>query len=90
MIGAQWDMLRLEAQQMIHGLAGLEDRVGVEQEEDFEVGRYKWTLARGCPHGFTHASPRKKGGNSRKKREEVAQGIYEEAHGWLKKSQVLS
>ncbi|KAJ5699521.1 hypothetical protein N7536_002534 [Penicillium majusculum] len=38
MIGAQWDMLRLEAQQMIHGLAGLEDRVGVEQEEDFEVG----------------------------------------------------
>jgi hypothetical protein len=32
-------MLRLETQQMIHGLAGLEDRVGVEQEEDFEVGR---------------------------------------------------
>ncbi|CAI7585030.1 unnamed protein product [Penicillium discolor] len=87
MIGAQWDMLRLEAQQMIQGLAGLEDRVGVEQEEDFEVGRYKWTLARGCPHGFTHASPRKKSGNSRKKREEVAQGIYEEAHEWLKKSE---
>ncbi|KAJ5498466.1 Alpha/beta hydrolase fold-3 [Penicillium expansum] len=91
MIGAQWDMLRLEAQQMIHGLAGLEDRVGVEQEEDFEVGRYKWTLAKGCPHGFTHASPgRKKGGVSRRKREEVARGIYEEAHEWLKKSQVLS
>ncbi|EAW07387.1 alpha/beta hydrolase fold protein [Aspergillus clavatus NRRL 1] len=91
MIGAQWDMLRLETQQMIHGLAGLEERVGVEQEEDFEVGRYKWTLARGCPHGFTHASPgRKKGGNSRRKREEVAQRIYEEAHTWLKKSQVLS
>jgi hypothetical protein len=35
-----------------------------------EVGRYKWTLARGCPHGFTHADPRKKGGNSRRKREE--------------------
>ncbi|KAJ5394382.1 Alpha/beta hydrolase fold-3 [Penicillium crustosum] len=70
MIGAQWDMLRLEAQQMIHGLAGLEDRIGVEQEEDFEVGT--------------------KGGIGRKKREEVAQGIYEEAHEWLKKSQVLS
>ncbi|KAJ5951323.1 Alpha/beta hydrolase fold-3 [Penicillium vulpinum] len=88
MIGAQWDMLRLETQQMIHGLAGLGDKVGVEQEEDFEVGRYKWTLARGCPHGFTHASPgRKKGGNSRRKKKEVAQGINEE---WLKKSEVLS
>jgi acetyl esterase/lipase len=90
MIGAQWDMLRLETQEMIHRLAGLEDRFGVEQEEDFEVGKYKWTLARGCPHGFTHASPRKKGGNSRRKREEIAQGIYAEAHEWLKKSQVLS
>ncbi|KAJ5915925.1 hypothetical protein N7454_010832 [Penicillium verhagenii] len=91
MIGAQWDMLRLESQEMIHGLAGLDDRVGAEQEEDFEVGKYKWTLARGCPHGFTHVSPgRKKGVNSEKKREEVTQGIYEEAYMWLKKSQVLS
>jgi acetyl esterase/lipase len=90
MIGAQWDMLRLEAQKMIHGLAGLEDRVGIKQEEDFELGRYKWTLAKGCPHGFTHASPRKKGGYSSRKREEIAQGIYAEAHEWLKKSQVIS
>lgn len=89
MIGAQWDMLRLETQEMIHGLAGLEHKVREEQEEDFDVGKYKWTLARGCPHGFTHASPRKKGGNSRSKREEIAQGIYAEAHEWLKKSQVL-
>ncbi|KAJ5153868.1 Alpha/beta hydrolase fold-3 [Penicillium coprophilum] len=90
MIGAQWDMLRLEAQQMIHGLAGLEDRVGVQQEEDFEVGRYKWTLAMGCLHGFTHMSPRKKWSNSRRTREEATQRIYDEAHQWLKKSQVLS
>lgn len=90
MIGAQWDMLRLETQQMIHGLAGLEARTPAEQEEDFEVGNYKWTLALGCPHGFTHSSPRKKGGNSKKKREEIAQRIYAEAHQWLIKSQALS
>ncbi|CAG7927487.1 unnamed protein product [Penicillium olsonii] len=88
MIGAEWDMLRLEAQEMIHGLAGLNDRTGVEQEEDFEVGMYKWTLARGCPHAFTHSSPRKKRGNS-KERERVAQEIYAQAHEWLKKSQAL-
>ncbi|CAG8023368.1 unnamed protein product [Penicillium salamii] len=80
-------MLRLEAQEMIHGLAGL-GRVGVEQEEDFEVGKYKWTLARGCPHAFTHASPRKKGDG--RIREETAQSIYAQAHEWLKKSQILS
>lgn len=90
MIGAQWDMLRLETQEMIHDLAGLDDRKGVEQEEDFEVGTYKWTLARGCPHGFTHASPRKKGGNSKKKREEIAQRIYGEAHEWLLKAFVAT
>ena len=90
MIGAEWDMLRLEAQEMIHGLAGMDDRVGVEQEKDFEVGTYKWTLAKKCPHGFTHAAPgRKKGGKSKKRREETSQAIYTEAHEWLKKAQVL-
>ncbi|CAJ2503801.1 Uu.00g111950.m01.CDS01 [Anthostomella pinea] len=51
-IAAEWDMLRLESQDMIHELAGL---AGVgDQEEDFEEGTYKWTLARGCSHAFTH------------------------------------
>ncbi|PLB33246.1 alpha/beta hydrolase fold protein [Aspergillus candidus] len=91
MIGAQWDMLRLEAQQMIHRLAGLEGRVGTQQEEDFETGRYKWTLARECSHGFTHASPgRKKGGASARKREEIARGVYEEAYEWLGKAGVIA
>ncbi|OJD12996.1 hypothetical protein AJ78_06489 [Emergomyces pasteurianus Ep9510] len=90
MIAAEWDMLRLETQEMIHRLAGLEKREKVEQEEDFEVGRYKWTLARGCPHAFTHASPRKKRGQSNMKKQEIAQRIYAEAHEWLKKSKVLS
>ncbi|OJJ43579.1 hypothetical protein ASPZODRAFT_123222 [Penicilliopsis zonata CBS 506.65] len=80
MVGAQWDMLRLEAQQMIHALAGLEERVGAEQEEDFQVGRYKWTLARGCPHGFAHKS----------RQSEVTRSIYEEAYQWLKQAQILS
>ncbi|KAM3065595.1 hypothetical protein ACMFMF_010817 [Clarireedia jacksonii] len=81
-VGAQWDMLRLESQEMIHHLAGLD---GVEDpEEDFEVGTYKWTLARGCSHGFTHhfgQSEKKK-----KKREEKCEPIYEEAKRWIHKA----
>ena len=56
-------------------------RVGAQQEEDFETGRYKWTLARGFSHGFTHASPGRKKGAW--KREDIARGIYEEAYEWL-------
>ena len=81
-IGAQWDFLRLESQKMIHELAGLE---GVEdQEADFEKGTYKWTLARGCTHGFTHhfrQTPERK-----KRREEKCAPIYEEAIKWMSKA----
>ncbi|TVY59630.1 putative alpha/beta hydrolase [Lachnellula suecica] len=81
-IGAQWDMLRLEAQKMIHALADLEDVE--DQEEDFEKGTYKWTLARGCTHGFTHNFGQKL--ERKKKRELQSEPIYEEAHKWLKKA----
>lgn len=80
MIGAQWDVLRLESQEMIHALAGLQNR---DQEQDFEEGTYKWTLAMGCSHGFTHhfgAKPEKKA-----KREKKCAPIYEEAITWLEK-----
>ena len=80
MVGAKWDMLRLEAQQMIHQLAGIDSK---NQEEDFESGNYKWTLANGCSHGFTHdfrdTAEAKQGAAT-------ADRIYEEAHQWLKKS----
>lgn len=81
-IGAQWDVLRLESQEMIHklaGLGGLDD-----QEQDFEEATYKWTLARGCSHGFTHhfgEKPEKK-----KRREEKCEPIYNEAIKWLEKA----
>ncbi|KAL9105949.1 MAG: hypothetical protein Q9227_008942 [Pyrenula ochraceoflavens] len=80
-IGAQWDMLRLESQKMIHELAGLEEMEN--QEDDFEEGTYKWTLAKGCAHGFTHHF----GQTSKKKRirEAKCQPIYEEAAKWLVK-----
>ncbi|KAJ5470946.1 hypothetical protein N7530_008303 [Penicillium desertorum] len=83
MIGAQWDMLRLETQQMIHE-SGLSRRrtlrwVGIS-------GRWREGVRMGLPMR-THG---RRGGNSRRKREEIAQGIYEEAHAWLKKAQVLS
>ncbi|KAI0118223.1 Alpha/Beta hydrolase protein [Nemania sp. FL0031] len=80
LIGAQWDLLRLESQKMIHSLAELETE---NQEDDFEIGKYKWTLARGCSHGFTHHF----GYTSAKKikREKRCEVIYEEAVRWLEK-----
>ncbi|RAL11785.1 alpha/beta hydrolase fold protein [Aspergillus homomorphus CBS 101889] len=83
MVAAEYDMLRLEAQEMIHRLAGWEDRI--DKEEPFERGGYKWTLARGCRHGFTHGMPKGK----RSRRVEVREQIYEEAAGWLGRCGVL-
>ncbi|TVY36956.1 Arylesterase [Lachnellula subtilissima] len=83
-IGAQWDMLRLESQDMIHDLAGL--KYLEDQEADFENGTYKWTLAKGCSHGFTHHF--RQTSEKKKKREEKCEPIYEEAHAWLKKALV--
>lgn len=74
-------MLRLEAQEMIHHLAGLGWRE--EKETDFEEGTYKWTLARGTSHGFTHHFGRKK--SSLAKRREKCEEVYAKAHEWLKK-----
>ncbi|KAJ9214127.1 hypothetical protein DTO166G4_4184 [Paecilomyces variotii] len=82
MIGAQWDMLRLESQDMIHMLAGLGERE--DQEAPFEKGTYKWTLAMGCPHAFTHSS--EKDPSKRAIRKQICEDIYNEAHQWLKKS----
>jgi len=80
-VGAQWDMLRLESKDMIHKLAGLENVE--DQETDFEKGTYKWTLAKGLKHGFTHHF----GQNAEKrvKREQRCEEIYREAHEWLKR-----
>lgn len=83
MIGAEWDLLRLETQQMIHRLAGLADKP--DQEESFEEGNYKWTLAKGCSHAFTHSSLRKSHSTAQAKSEE----IYREAHEWLRKGGLL-
>ncbi|CAG7965025.1 unnamed protein product [Penicillium olsonii] len=80
-IGAQWDLLRVEAQEMIHRLA--ESDEPSDSEQDFECGKYKWTLATGCSHGFTHTEPTSHSPKTK------AEWIYEEAHVWLKKS-VLS
>ncbi|KAI1848048.1 hypothetical protein JX265_002052 [Neoarthrinium moseri] len=81
MIGAQWDLLRLESQKMIHELAGLG---GLDnQEADFEEGTYKWTLARGRSHGFTHHFGYKL--EDKKRREAACEPIYEEAREWLEK-----
>ncbi|GKZ36873.1 hypothetical protein AbraIFM66950_008106 [Aspergillus brasiliensis] len=85
MIAAQWDMLRLEAQQMIHRLAGLHDKE--DQEAPFETPAYKWTLARGCTHGFTHGQ----GGSAgdRAYRKKVCEDIYSQAHEWLRKGALV-
>ncbi|KAK8036082.1 alpha/beta hydrolase fold protein [Apiospora rasikravindrae] len=82
MVGAQWDMLRLEAQEMIHALAGLEERE--TKEADFEEGTYKWTLAWGCSHGFTHHFWKK--AEEKKRRQELCEPIYQDASDWLQKA----
>ncbi|PYH73217.1 alpha/beta hydrolase fold protein [Aspergillus vadensis CBS 113365] len=84
MIAAQWDMLRLEGQQMIHRLAGLHDKE--DQEAPFETSAYKWTLARGCTHGFTHGFTHGQEGNAAERtyRKKVCEDIYGQAHEWLK------
>ncbi|PWY82011.1 alpha/beta-hydrolase [Aspergillus heteromorphus CBS 117.55] len=81
MVSAQWDMLRLEAQQMIHRLAGLDEKE--DQEAPFEKGPYKWTLAMGCAHGFTHGYGKDPVEKAKKKQQ--CEQIYHEAHEWLKK-----
>ncbi|KAL2206760.1 alpha/beta-hydrolase [Sarocladium strictum] len=79
-VGAEWDMLRFEAQVMMCELADLE----AVQEESFEEGRYKWVLARRCSHMFTHHWG--KSGERKRIREERAEPIYEETARWLAKA----
>ncbi|PYH47074.1 alpha/beta-hydrolase [Aspergillus saccharolyticus JOP 1030-1] len=83
MVAAEYDLLRLEAQEMIHRLAGLEDRE--DKEEGFEKDGYKWTLAKGCRHGFTHGFSR----GRRSRRVEVREEIWKEARDWLRRGGVL-
>ncbi|KAK6065309.1 hypothetical protein SCUP515_11291 [Seiridium cupressi] len=81
-IGAEWDMLRLESQEFIHKLAELS---GSENHEaDFDEGTYKWTLARGCTHGFTHHFGQKP--EKKKRRQEKCQPIYEDAIVWMERA----
>lgn len=79
-VGAEWDMLRYEAQVMICELAGL-DKI---QEDDFEKGPYKWILARNCPHLFTHHWSMK--GGRRTRREARAEPIIAQTAEWLVKA----
>ncbi|KAI9811092.1 MAG: hypothetical protein M1827_005674 [Pycnora praestabilis] len=77
---AQYDMLRLEAQDMMHHISDQQQRE--DQEAPFEKGTYKWTLVMGAKHGFTHHF----GGNKakREERERKCQELYAEADAWLK------
>jgi acetyl esterase/lipase len=80
MVGAEYDLLRFEAQVMMCELADL-DQI---QEEDFEKDTYKWILARNCTHMFTHhwgQSPEKK-----KKRVAKAEPVHVEAAKWLSRA----
>lgn len=81
-IGAQWDMLRLEAQDMIHDFAGLQDVE--DQEADFEKGTYKWTLVKGTSHGFTHHFGQTAA--KRKRREQKCEPVWQQAHEWLNRA----
>ena len=53
-IGAEYDMLCREEQEMIMDLAGLEGTSSEDGKYGFEVGTYRWWMVRGVVHGFTH------------------------------------
>lgn len=79
-VAAQYDMLRLEAQEWVHRLAGQQQRE--DQEVDFEIGTYKWMLALGMRHGFTHNTGRDRA--RKEARDKSCQMIYAEIDTWLK------
>ncbi|KAH8172483.1 alpha/beta hydrolase fold domain-containing protein [Sarocladium implicatum] len=79
-IGAEYDILRMECQQWMCELAGLEH----VQEESFERGTLKWILAKRCTHLFTHHWGM--GGEKKRKREAKAEAVYVEVEEWLKRA----
>lgn len=87
MVVAEWDLLRLEAQVMIHELAGVNlENKGAGCPEDFETkdGRYKFSMARGCAHGFTHHIGLSAEG--KRKCVESARRYFDEAAEWLRRA----
>lgn len=56
MVAPQHDLLTRESRNMIMQLAGMEKLDG-EEEFAFEREGYRWRLAVGVAHAFTHASP---------------------------------
>ncbi|KAE9374126.1 alpha/beta-hydrolase [Stipitochalara longipes BDJ] len=56
-IGAEYDMLCHEEQEMIMDLAGLKGTSREDGKYGFEMGTYRWQMMRGVVHGFTHFIP---------------------------------
>ncbi|KAL3427939.1 alpha beta hydrolase fold protein [Phlyctema vagabunda] len=53
-VGAEYDMLCAEAKDMVMDLAGLNEAEMEECIYSFERGTYRWRMARGVMHGYTH------------------------------------
>lgn len=80
MIAAEYDMLGIEAQDMMLKFADIEYPTE-EQKMEFEKGTYKWTLARGVKHGFTHNT--REGEQYNEFRQVVSNELYKRVGEWL-------
>jgi acetyl esterase/lipase len=88
MIGAEEDMLCLEAKAFAEQVAGLpKDGVGskaidgVAADSGWDEGAVRWELVRGQPHSFTHF-PKK--GSAERERLNATFAVYKRVHAWLK------
>lgn len=81
-IGAEYDMLCHESQEMIMNMAGLKGSSREEMADAFEIGTCRWRKVKGVVHGFTHFIP-SESADDKKSRLERRKETYEEVVEWL-------
>jgi len=81
-VAAQYDMLSIEAKQMMTKLAEIH-QPSLDQEIAFEKGRYRWLMVEGTVHGFMHHFAFKKEGAKAERREKRIEKVYDEVEQWL-------
>lgn len=81
-IGAEYDMLCREGQEMIMKMAGLMGESREDGKYGFEVATCKWRMMRGVVHGFTHYIP-SESVSDRKLRLQRRDEAFAEVREWL-------
>ncbi|KAH8590655.1 Alpha/Beta hydrolase protein [Bisporella sp. PMI_857] len=81
MVAPQYDILTRESRIMMQKLAGIKE-LTKEQEIEFEVNGYRWSLIMGATHSFTHSFRESK--EIQAANAERCERIYSEIYEWLK------